>query len=161
MLLLLTLLAATVGCDRITKHLAIESLRGAPDQSFFAGTVRLEYAENSGGLLSIGAQLNPSLRFAIFTVATAVILIGLLIIAIKYPGSAWHVTAFGLALAGGASNLIDRLIRGTVVDFVTIGVGHLRTGVFNVADVAVFAGIMMLLVSPFPGSHGSKNTGRG
>ena len=150
MLLLLALLAGTLGCDRITKHLAVESLRGAPDRSFFGGAMRLEYAENTGGFLSIGSHMNPYARFAIFTVTTAVILIGLLIIAIKYQGSTLHVTGFGLALAGGASNLLDRLIRGTVVDFVTIGVGSLRTGVFNVADVAIFFGMMMLLTSRFP-----------
>jgi signal peptidase II len=54
----------------------------------------------------------------------------------------------GLALfvAGGISNWIDRATNGSVVDFLNIGVGWLRTGVFNVADVAIMlgAGIFVL-----------------
>ena len=49
---------------------------------------------------------------------------------------------FGLTLfvAGGASNWIDRIMRGSVVDFLNVGVGPVRTGIFNVADVAIVLG---------------------
>src|SRR5918994_296486 len=70
--LLLILVATTVGCDRMTKHLAKTSLSGTPPQSFFSDMVRLEYAENVGGFLSIGASLPEKARVAIFTVGTAV-----------------------------------------------------------------------------------------
>jgi signal peptidase II len=146
-LLLFALIAATVGCDHVTKRLAMASLPGAPDRSFLGDTLRLQYAENSGGFLSIGSDLAPSVRTTIFIVATGFILLALPIIAVKHPGSNWHIVAIGLAPSGGVSNLIDRVTRGAVVDFVTVGVGQLRTGVFNVADVAIFAGIGMLLLA--------------
>jgi signal peptidase II len=145
-LLLFALVATTLGCDRVTKHIAMTSLSGTPDRSFLAGTVRLQYAENTGGFLSIGSDLSPWVRTAIFIVATGLILLALPVVAIKYRESNWHIAAISLALAGGTSNLIDRIARGAVVDFMTIGVGPLRTGIFNVADVAIFAGIGMLLV---------------
>jgi signal peptidase II len=44
---------------------------------------------------------------------------------------------------------LDRIVHGTVVDFVSVGVGSLRTGIFNVADVAILAGLFML-ISPVP-----------
>jgi signal peptidase II len=144
-LLLFALVVATVGCDHITKRMAMTSLPGASDRSFLGDTVRLQYAENTGGFLSIGSDLAPSVRTAIFVIATGFILFALPIIAMKHPGSNWHIVAISLAISGGVSNLIDRVTRGAVVDFVTIGVGPLRTGVFNVADVAIFAGIAMLL----------------
>lgn len=51
-----------------------------------------------------------------------------------------------LLLAGGLGNLIDRVMYGGyVVDFINIGIGPLRTGVFNVADVVVVAGALLLL----------------
>jgi signal peptidase II len=145
--LLLVLIATTVGCDRVTKHLAITSLAGMPGRSFLANTVRLEYAENSGGFLSIGSSLSDPFRIAIFIVATVVILIGLPAVTFKYLRSGWDVVAISLAFAGGASNLLDRITHGTVIDFVSVGLGSLRTGIFNVADVAILAGILMLLVS--------------
>jgi signal peptidase II len=148
LLLLLAVLVVTVGCDRITKHFAMASLAGAPDRGYLADTVRLEYAENTGGFLSIGSNLPASVRIAIFSVATGFLLVALLIVAIRYQGSDWHVVAIGLAFAGGASNLLDRITRGAVVDFLNVGVGTLRTGIFNIADVAILAGICLFLVSP-------------
>ena len=49
--LLLGLMAATIGCDRVTKHAATTMLLGAPGRSFLGDMVRLEYAENPGGFL--------------------------------------------------------------------------------------------------------------
>jgi len=56
---------------------------------------------------------------------------------------------FGLALfvAGGASNWVDRLTDGRVVAFLNLGIGPIRTGIFNVADVALMAGLALLIVS--------------
>ena len=49
-------------------------------------------------------------------------------------------------LAGGASNLIDRFTHGGyVVDFINLGIGSLRTGIFNVADIAITLGVLILL----------------
>ena len=58
---------------------------------------------------------------------------------------------FGLALvfAGGASNLADRIARGSVIDFMNVGLGSLRTGIFNVADVALLGGVGFLLFAHF------------
>ncbi len=53
---------------------------------------------------------------------------------------------FGIALmaAGGAGNLIDRVFNdGAVIDFVSIGFAGLRTGIFNIADVSIIAGVLL------------------
>ena len=142
---LLALVATTFGCDRVTKHIAATSLEGAPSRSFFADTVRLEYAENTGGFLSLGADLPPAVRTAIFTIGTGLILIGSLLAAIKLRLTGWPLVGLSLWCAGGASNWIDRVARGSVVDFLNIGIGTLRTGIFNVADVAVMLGVCILL----------------
>jgi len=55
---------------------------------------------------------------------------------------------FSLFLAGGLGNWIDRLANdGRVIDFVSLGLGPLHTGIFNVADVAITAGIVMVLIA--------------
>lgn len=144
-LVLLALVASTIGCDRVTKHLAVTSFAGTPSRSFFADTVRLEYAENSGGFLSLGANLPPTVRTAIFKIGTGLILLGTLIAAIKLRLTAWPLVGLSLAWAGGASNWVDRVARGSVVDFLNVGFGALRTGIFNVADVAVMLGACIFL----------------
>ena len=55
------------------------------------------------------------------------------------------MVGLSLFVAGGASNWIDRVIRGSVVDFINVGIGPLRTGIFNVADVAIMLGAGVLL----------------
>ena len=56
--------------------------------------------------------------------------------------------ALALVSGGGIGNWLDRVLHdGAVTDFVSIGVGSLRTGVFNLADLAVVAGVCLLLVS--------------
>ena len=146
-LVLLALVATTIGCDRVTKHIAVRSLEGTPRQSFFADTVRLEYAENRGGFLSLGANLPPAIRTATFKIGTGLILVGTLLAAIKLRLTGWPLVGLSLVCAGGASNWVDRVTRGGVVDFLNVGFGALRTGIFNVADVAVMLGACILALT--------------
>jgi signal peptidase II len=57
----------------------------------------------------------------------------------------WHAVGLALFVSGGASNWIDRVVRGSVVDFMHVGVGPVRTGVFNVADVAIMVGAIVVV----------------
>jgi signal peptidase II len=53
-----------------------------------------------------------------------------------------------LVAGGGISNLIDRLLyNGRVTDFLNVGIGGVRTGIFNVADMAIMAGALLLLLN--------------
>ena len=144
---LLLLVALTIGCDRVTKHIAAETLAGAPAQSFLADTLRLTYAENRGGFLSLGADMPAALRTAVFSVVTAVILLALAVWAWRHRSRTWHTVAVALFIAGGASNWLDRVRDGHVVDFLNLGIGWLRTGVFNVADVAIMLGAALFVIA--------------
>jgi len=145
--LIVLLVAGTVGCDRVTKYIATQKLAGLPTQSYLGDTLRLTYAENTGGFLSLGANLPAPVRTIIFTSATGILLI-LLIAAVWRSGwDRWRTVALALFIAGGASNWIDRLASGRVVDFLNVGIGGLRTGIFNIADVAIMAGVAILLVT--------------
>jgi signal peptidase II len=133
----------------VTKHLAVTALAGTLGRTFAGDTIRLEFAENTGGFLSLGAGLPVHLRTSLFTFGTGLLLLGVVGVALRYRWSGWSVLGLALFVAGGASNWIDRLARGKVVDFVSVGVGPLRTGIFNVADVAILAGAAIVVVSRF------------
>jgi len=143
--LLCLLLAGTAGCDRVTKHLAITTLAGAPDQSFLADTVRLRYHENPGAFLAFGASWSPTSRALLFQFGNALSLAAAGFLAARYRWSRIGSCGFVLFIAGGLSNLADRLTIGSVIDFVNVGIGSVRTGIFNVADVAIMAGVAMVL----------------
>ncbi|HVG10093.1 MAG TPA: signal peptidase II [Thermoanaerobaculia bacterium] len=134
-----------VGCDQAAKAVARDSLAGRTI-SLLGGAVRFEYAENMGAFLSLGSSLPSGMRSLLFVGGTGLIVLGLLV-AMARGGSGSPSGALGLALlAGGAvGNLIDRVAYdGAVVDFVSVGLGSLRTGIFNLADVAITVGVVLV-----------------
>ena len=140
---------ATFGCDRVTKHVATTTLAGTPARSYLADTVRIGYAENAGGFLGLGAGLPADARTALFVVATGLALPVLVFLVLRRGTNV--LTEWGLTLfvAGAASNWIDRIVRGSVVDFLNVGIGPIRTGIFNVADVAIMIGIAAFVLAEF------------
>jgi signal peptidase II len=144
-LLLMVTLVATIGCDRVTKRLATASLAGLPDRAFLGNTIRLGYAENAGGFLSLGAELPERARVAIFVVASGALLALVSFAIVRGQRNGGVLLGATLFLAGGASNWLDRVVHGSVVDFLNLGVGSFRTGIFNVADVAIMAGLALLV----------------
>ena len=143
--LILLLVAGTVGCDGATKLMAAQHLAGLPTHSFFWDTLRLTYAENPGGFLGLGDTLPPWARTTVFTAATGAILLLVVVVAWRSGWQPWKTAALTLFVAGGLSNWVDRLGDGYVIDFLNVGIGSLRTGVFNVADMAIMAGAALFL----------------
>jgi len=146
--LLILILLICVGCDQAAKGLARATLASSPPVLLLHGIVRLEYTENAGSILSLGAGWPGEVRFLFFVVVTGIILVVALMLAVTMPRLAF-MPFLGLALiaGGGAGNLLDRLYNhGLVVDFMVLGVGPLRTGIFNVADVAIMAGMAILIL---------------
>src|SRR5499427_3075524 len=146
-------IVSTIGCDRITKHAATTMLAGGPDHSYLADTVRLGYVENPGGFLSLGASWPSVVRTTFFTVATGVMLLTLTVVAIRRRRGELSALGVALFLAGGASNWVDRVARGSVVDFLNVGVGPVRTGMFNVADAAILLGAAIFVFAEFRNSR--------
>ncbi len=136
-----------VGCDQVSKSAARAFLTSGVTESFIGDSLRLQLTENPGAFLSLGAALPEHLRFALFTAGAAVLLLGLLAAAL-FAGRLGprRFVALALLAGGGGSNLIDRLINdGRVTDFLNVGIGSLRTGIFNLADMAVLAGAVLLI----------------
>ncbi len=147
--LLLAILVVCVGCDQATKRLAVLTLKNMPPLSFLGNTFRLEYAENSGAFLGLGATLPDLHRIALLIVFSSAVLIALAVFVVARR-QVRPLAFFGYALiiAGGASNMIDRVTVGAVVDFMNVGIGGLRTGIFNVADMAIMGGLFAVMLAP-------------
>ncbi len=144
--LALTILCSCVGCDQATKTIAMNSLRDQPPRSFFADTVRLDYAQNPGGFLSVGANLPNSFRTGLFVGTNCVMMLGLLsFLILKRNIPLLLFVSLVYVLSGGVGNLIDRVCNnGLVTDFINVGIGPIRTGVFNVADMAITFGAIAI-----------------
>lgn len=156
-LVIFFLLAGCVGCDQATKSVAQSHLSQVETMALLGDTVRLQLAFNSGGFLGLGASLPEFWRRAIFSVCVGILLLGIL----GYALFSKRITPAGLVatvliIAGGVSNLADRLAYdGYVVDFINLGVGPLRTGIFNIADVFIVMGALAIVASAAKKNEGS------
>ena len=143
---------AFIAVDQLVKLLALASLHV---QSFKIGStpfnLALELSLNPGAFLSLGAALPPQVKQLIFIVGVAVVVAW----AMWWSLSNWNqplrkvLPLYAIAL-GGIANLIDRVLRdGHVVDYMVLNLGSAHTGVFNIADIAITAGALWLMVDLF------------
>jgi signal peptidase II len=144
--LIFVVLVSCVACDQATKSVAQSFLSESELWSLLGDTVRLQLAYNQGAFLGFGATLPEAFQAGLLSIGVG----GLLLVLLGFTlfsksTSTLEILAFSLLLAGGAGNLIDRVICGYVVDFMNIGISSLRTGIFNVADIAVSVGVLILI----------------
>jgi len=152
--LVAALVGAIVTVDLVTKAIAERLLADEPTMHLLGDTIRIGYVLNAGVFLSLGHTLSPALRFWLFVVGVAGVLATLLGLTFKDPRFRRpEVIAVGAIVGGGLGNLWDRIHLGVVRDFMNIGVGSLRTGIFNVADMAITFGGIALLLLPLLRKH--------
>lgn len=137
-------IATVVLSDIVTKWIAVRDLypRGVP-REVFGEVVRLTLVYNRGAAFGLNVGEYSRWIFLVLTIAALIILAQL------YRATPARDIARTLAIAlvsgGAVGNLIDR-IRGPqgVVDFIDIGIGDMRWPTFNVADMAVSTGAILL-----------------
>ena len=133
-----------VGCDHATKYAAERQLRDQPSRPVIHNAVALEYHQNHGVAFNNERVLPSSARKPLIF-AIGIGAMGLLAVALwRRRGKLTVETAALVFVAGGAAgNLIDRLARGYVVDFVHVE----HWPVFNLADVWLVVGAALLVVA--------------
>lgn len=147
-ILIVLLVTSFAGCDQATKSLAKRELQFSASSNILWGVVRLQYAENEGGFLSIGSDLPAGVR-KLFTFALTVIVFGGFIVLLSSAEKVDlpKLLLFSMLLAGSTGNLIDRLFNdGRVVDFLILGTKTVHTGILNVADLLITTSIVMLVI---------------
>lgn len=175
-MLLVTVVALLLAADQASKLYAMQHWRPTAVEplSFLGGVFRIQYAENPGAFLSLFGGLDSGVRFWLFQVINGAMLIavGGLLVAGRWPQDLWQWSALAMILAGGVGNLIDRIrFDNHVIDFLILSTGawqvpvfgEVRTGIFNVADIAITAGFLMLLPGIFrpaePAAAGTQKAG--
>jgi signal peptidase II len=146
-----TILLLCAGCDQAAKQVAEATLSGRGVIVLLGDTLRLELVHNPGAFLSLGALFPEALRHLLFVVVGPLGLGLLCYFSLRGGLLARPAALVGLALiaGGGLGNWLDRILQaGTVTDFVSFGIGPLRTGIFNAADVFIVIGCMLLLFRP-------------
>ena len=157
-LVFVSVLVACVGCDHASKFAATALIEPPRVISLASGALRFEVVYNAGAFLGLGASLPPLLRTVLLG---GLVPLGLLVLVAGVLRSATatlpQIAALGLIAGGGFGNWIDRILHdGHVTDFVSLGIGPLRTGIFNFADVAVVGGMLALLLASYGASSAER-----
>ena len=142
-------IVACVGCDQVTKLIAKTHLPRTRSVSFASDTLRLDYAENKGAILTFEHCLPEKWRGSVFSAGVASF-VGMLLVYLVFVPALRPLSAVALSLLCGGilSNLLDRVaFGGDVVDFLNIGWGAFRSGIFNMADVAIVGGTALFILS--------------
>lgn len=155
--LVIGVFAANFAVDRVTKVLAAEFLKGKPAQRFLNDVIILKYAENNGAFLSMGADWPPLFKYSLLLGIPILLCLAGLAYCLFANQDALRIGLLVTIIAGGISNLLDRLLFGfNVVDFLNFGIGNLRTGILNVADLSITFGAIALVLVEMRATRASK-----
>jgi signal peptidase II len=141
------LLLGLFGCDHATKSVAEAALSEGRVVNLVTGALELRYARNPDTAFSLfrvlGLHPSPILLLLVSLVVTA--LVGALWFLARKRSTLWDNIGYALVLAGAFGNVADRANHGYVVDFIHIA----HWPIFNVADVVIVLGTMLLGWSSF------------
>jgi signal peptidase II len=146
LVLFAVVLGGVLVLDQLTKHAVQNSMHLYQQIDLIGDYVRLTYIHNKGA--AFGISLGEYSRYIFMLLS--LLALGALVAMYWFTPASDHVRLAAIALicGGAVGNLIDRFrSHHGVVDFMDIGVGTTRWPVFNVADVAVTAGAIILALS--------------
>lgn len=148
-LFIIVLIAINIALDQISKFWVRANVEKFSESSIIGDIFTLHNIENTGAFLGMGSDLSPTLRLILLLILPAVVLGGVLYHIFKEKTmDKFSLVAFCCIIGGGLANVYDRIVYGSVTDFLHLDFGgSLRTGIFNIADVSVSTGMIMILVA--------------
>ncbi|MBN2442822.1 MAG: signal peptidase II [Spirochaetales bacterium] len=137
-----------IALDQGTKYLARENIKNHGRINVIHTFFILQYAENDGGFLGLGSGIPQPFKTIVLIIFPVIMVTGLLIYLIIGKNlTLLHIVSISCILGGGISNIYDRLAHnGFVTDFLNFGIGNIRTGILNVADLSITFGVIFLLI---------------
>ena len=117
--------------DQLSKFLVIDK-----NISIIPNFIEFNYTQNTGGAFGIG-------RINFILIISIIIIIGIIVFLIKENTKITYYIPFVLLLSGSIGNLIDRIFKGYVIDFIDINILDFPN--FNIADISIVSGVIVLL----------------
>lgn len=139
---LVIIIICVMAVDQLLKINVLNRITGE-SKTIIKGVLNLTYVENTGGAFGLGRN-----NIILFIIANIVIISIMLIYIIMKREQLEMISVIGysLVISGGASNLLDRLSRGFVIDYIDIN-PLFNYPVFNFADICIVLGILIIAIS--------------
>ena len=135
-----------IGCDQISKNMVRRNVEPMEYIQIVGDHLIMTNVENTGAMLGFGQGFSPTLKLILLQGLPLIVLLILLARTLQKTNlNRWMVLAFAFVIGGGIGNLIDRIAYGSVTDFFQIKLGMFKTGIFNMADMSVTTGVLLLL----------------
>ena len=149
------LIAFNIAIDQVSKVWVRAKFEYGEIKSLIGDKFIMQYVENEGAFLGMGSDMNPTLKLIFLLILPALVLGYVIYYIIKTKSlDQLSLIAFCCIIGGGIANVFDRIVFGQVTDFFFINLGGVfKTGIFNVADLSVTTGMIILL---FSGVFGNK-----
>lgn len=148
--LIFILLGVNVGCDQVSKSIVRQKIDYYEKISVIDNFVTLTKVENTGAFLGLGNHL-PRMIYKILMIILPLLVLGyaLYYLLTNTLLSKRFVVGLGLIIGGGLGNIYDRILYGSVTDFLHFNFVIFQTGIVNIADISVTAGFFILLYDYF------------
>ncbi|WP_353936402.1 signal peptidase II [uncultured Olleya sp.] len=150
-ILIIGLILLNIVLDQMSKFIVRADVIAGTETEIFGQYFTLHNVENKGAFLGMGSDFSPTLRIALLLVLPIIVLALVLRHIIKDKTmDTMTLVGFCCIIGGGIANVYDRIVYGSVTDFLHIDLGGVfRTGIFNIADVSVMVGMGCLIVGSF------------
>lgn len=148
---IIAIILVTIAIDQISKVLVRAYVEPGSQTKIIGNYFTLHNVENTGAFLGMGSSLDPKLKLILLLILPIVVLGFVLIHILKNKDlDRLSLVAFSIIVGGGIANVYDRIAYGSVTDFFYMKLTDtLHTGVFNIADLFVTTGMVMLLIVSF------------
>jgi len=148
-ILILVVITANIGCDQFSKKIVKRSVLPYETIRVLNDHLTVTRVENSGAFLSAGDSMSKTSKQIFLTLIPIIAMIlGLVYLFLK-PVSGNMLIGLCFVIGGGLGNLFDRIMYGSVTDFLFVKVGIFETGIFNLADVSIMTGMLFIFFQFF------------
>jgi signal peptidase II len=148
--LILLIIVVNIGCDQVSKKIVRHNVSPYETISVLNNHLMVVRAENPGAFLSLGDSLPKTAKNILLSVLPLLVLAFVFYYTIT-KHTIPRATLVGLCfiIGGGIGNIFDRIVYGSVTDFLHIKLGIFQTGIFNLADLSIVTGTVIILISSF------------
>jgi signal peptidase II len=150
-LLITMLVLLSIAFDQISKIWVRNNFESYSEKSIIGDVFTLIKVENTGAFLGMGSELSEIPRILLLIILPVIVLISITLYTyIDKSLDKLSIIGFSLIIGGGIANIFDRIVFGSVTDFLYINLGGIfKTGIFNIADLSVTTGMIIILISSF------------
>ena len=145
-----SLIILSIFFDQLSKFWIRNNIESYNEIELIGSFFTLIRVENSGAFLGMGSELSYIPKLILLIIFPIVVLVAVSIYTyMDKKLDNLSLVGFSLIIGGGVANIFDRVVYGSVTDFLYINLGFFKTGIFNIADLSVTTGMILILIGSF------------